>query len=197
MNVQNVSFGSESLTLQVAKAKDKKIVNLENSDVTEQNKDVFESDKKEVSKSEKKEKKSIFEKIANFVGSMKKVGVNTVEYTKGGAKGTLSFVRDTLATVGTVFVIDKIRQGVKISKEANTNAISEIMPRITKGISKNFTKEGILSTLKSGKGKAAIALGVLVGALGFAKQLYKAKLNANERNAMIDHRYVKTPVVSK
>ncbi|MBE7705748.1 MAG: hypothetical protein E7Z91_00675 [Cyanobacteria bacterium SIG30] len=193
MNTSSVSFGSEPLALQVANAQKTNVNNV---------KPNLEADSKtdsvEISaKGEKKQKKGILDKFANFVGSLKKIGTNIKEYGVGGVKAVVGFAKGAVAGVGAIFVIDKIKQGIKASKETGTNAVKEVFSKLAKGVSKNFTKEGFKSTLKTGKGKLALLGGIAVGAFSFVKQIYIAKLNANEKNAMIDHRYTKTPVVSK
>ncbi len=145
----------------------------------------------------KKEKKSLLERFANFVGSMKKMGVNISEYTKGGAKGIGSFAVGGAVGIGAIFTADKIKQGIKVAKKEGQNKLVSIAKTFAEGVSNNFKPAHLKSTLKSAKGILAILGGVVLGSIGFIAQIYKAKLAANERNAMLDHKYVNTPVIPK
>ena len=91
--------------------------------------------KTQLKTSEKKEKKSIFEKFANFIGSCKKIGVNIKEYSKGIFKGAGAFVAGSVVTVGGIFTVDKVRQGIEASKGTEKGALSEVFGRIGKGVS--------------------------------------------------------------
>ena len=120
---------------------------------------------KEVVYVEKKQKRSIWSKFRGFWASIQKGIVNTVEYTKGMAKGvyygSMAAV-SVLAVDGAVGAFKMLR-----AAKAGDKAVSAL---------KFFSKRG-----KIGAGVAA------AGFVGY--HLFKAYLNANEKNAVIDHRW--------
>ena len=156
----------------------------------EQKPDTVEIQKPEEQAQEPKEKKGLLEKWANFVGSVKKFFTKAGEYGAGGVKGAGAFLGGAAGTVAGIFTIHQVKAGVKAAQENSKNVIGQIFGKLAKGVSRNLNWNTLKKTLKSGKGIGSIAAGIGVGALAFLAEIYKAKLNVNEKTADIDHRYV-------
>lgn len=165
------------------------VVPMPAEEVKKEPEDTKVKEKKSKEPKEKKEKKSLLEKFANFVGSMKKLGVKIGEYGLGGIKGIGSFVAGGAITAGSIFTIHQVKNGAKIAKEQNTNVIKSIFSTLANGIKRNLDGATLKKTLKSGKGIGTILAAVVVGSLAFLSQIYKAKLNVNEKTADLDHKY--------
>ena len=143
-----------------------------------------------------KKKVPLRQKFLNFVASIKKTGVNISEYGKAFLKGVAKSALGAAATVGALFTGHQIHAAIK-QNEGFTKVVSGIFKNMSNGIKKNLTKDGIKSTLKTGRGIGAVAAGVLIAAGVMIKTLYDATLQANQKKHNIDEKYQKTPAIVK
>lgn len=141
---------------------------------------------------EPKEKVPLRQRFLNFVATIKKMGVNVKEFGGGFFKGIAKSAVGTVATVGALFTGNQVIKAIK-NNEGFGKTVGGVFKNLVECTQANFTKEGFKATLKSGKGKGAIAIAVLVGAGLMIKTMYDATLKANQQKHDIDERYQKTP----
>ena len=114
------------------------------------------------SQSKEHKKVSLFQRFKNFCAGFKKFFINVGEYAKGTVKGLFNGAVAAAGVIGVDAIVNTVKK-VK-AKDAATKAISTI----------------------STKGK--IFAGV-AGAIVLGCNIFKAHLNATEKNAAVDHRW--------
>ncbi len=133
-----------------------------------------------------KKKRGFFGSINNFISNCKKLGAGIAEFAKGTAKG----IAGGAVVGGSVLGIGKIADMAKKHGLKNA-AIAEATKNLPEG--QILTKEARNAIKERFKGqkmsKLYPALAILAGLATLGINIWKSKLNYNERRSDLEHRY--------
>ena len=126
-----------------------------------------------------KKKRGFVGSINNFISNCKKLGAGIAEFAKGTTRG----IFQGAAIGGSIIGVGKIDQAVK----NHASIVAARKDAVANGI--EFTKE-LKTAAKTNKlAKTFPALAIVAGAVALGVNIWKAKLNYNERRSQLEHRY--------
>lgn len=152
--------------------------------------------KAKAAEEKKKNKLGPIKRFKRFIGNVKKAFVTLGEYTKGFFKGLFNGGVVGGVVGGGIYAIGNSKFLKDPAALTNTPLIGKLFRGSAIVNNADTIKNSFATKLLSNKKTAIIAGGViLAGAL--ISSLWKASLNANEKRALIEHRYESTPVTRK
>ncbi len=153
-------------------------------------------EKEKAAEEKKKNKLGPIKRFKRFIGNVKKLGVTIGEYTKGFFKGAFKGGVIGGAVGGGIYALGKSKLLNNPETLVNTPVIGKLF-RGAKFVSDPSVITNAIPT-KILKNKAtAIAVGGTILAATLIRALWKASLNANEKKALIEHKYESTPTIRK
>lgn len=150
--------------------------------------------KQKAAEEKKKNKLGPIKRFKRFIGNVKKGVVTAGEYTKGFFKGTVNGGIVGGIIGGAVYGVGKILKDP--AKLVQTPVIGKLFRNLKIVSNPENLDKSILAKVFKSKTTAIVAGGVAL-AIGLISALWKASINANEKRALIEHKYESTPTIRK
>lgn len=150
--------------------------------------------KAKAAEEKKKNKLGPIKRFKRFIGNVKKAVVTAGEYTKGFFKGILTGGIAGGAVGGSIFALGKVAKDP--ASLINVPVAGKLLRDTKLVVNADKIAASLPAKILANKKTAIIAGGVVL-AIGLISSLWKASLNANEKRALIEHRYENTPVTRK
>lgn len=152
--------------------------------------------KAKAAEEKKKNKLGPIKRFKRFIGNVKKTFVTAGEYIKGFFKGTFKGGVAGGIIGGGIYAVGHSKLVQDPASLVNTPVVGKLL-RDTKLVTNaDKIKTSIPAKLLSNKNTAIVVGGVILAGV-LIKSLWNASLNANEKRALIEHRYESTPTVRK
>ena len=150
--------------------------------------------KAKAAEEKKKNKLGPIKRLKRFIGNIKKAFVTAGEYVAGFFRGTVKGGIIGGAVGGAVYGVGSILKDP--AKLTQTPVVGKLF-RGTKLVTNADTiKNSFVTKLLSNK-TTAIAAGGVVLAIGLIGAMWNASIRANEKRALIEHKYESTPTIRK
>lgn len=150
--------------------------------------------KEKAAKEKKKKKLGPIKKLKRFIGNVKKVFVTAGEYIKGFFGGTVKGGIAGSAIGGAVYGAGKILNNPAALTQ--TPVVGKLFRNLKIVSNPEILDKSIVAKLLKNKNTAFITGGVILAGT-LIGSLWKASLSANEKRALIEHKYEDIPTIRK
>ena len=152
--------------------------------------------KAKAAEEKKKNKLGPINRFKRFIGNVKKAFVTAGEYIKGFFKGVFKGGVAGGVVGGGIFAVGNSKLLKDPASLVNTPVVGKFLRETKLVTNADNIKNSIPAKILSNKKTAMIAGGVILAAT-LISSLWKASLNANEKRALIEHKYESTPTIRK
>lgn len=152
--------------------------------------------KEKAAKEKKKNKLGPIKRLKRFIGNVKKGVVTAGEYSKGFFKGTVKGSMAGGILGGGIYALGKSTLLNNPQELVNTPIIGKAFRNLKIVSNPEILDKSIVAKLLKNKTTAIVVAGVAFAA-AMIGALWNASISANEKRALIEHKYESTPVTRK